>query len=444
MAKMDWNEAQLGDDTVDSAGMGLQWMVGTVVKPDQVKLEEKLQAVRQQFASRVEAAKPGEDWFAEVRRTASQKKAMNSVRILAPTGDLGYVPEEQLQAAIDAGAKVMTPDDMRQMRREIFMQHGIFRERAPAAGEAEAAVDRQVFEARDDESSLPRRIPLALQIEQPQSRRSRRRLTSFSMRETPERSSSTFTVRWEIAPLRYLARHAGVQAVSFLLAGLLIGVIAAGVIGFKFGFDRQREVYEQLIATLEDDREAARNEARVFRSLLISSDLKSEAEANLGDVGAARTAPLSGEGSSTLPHTSPKAASAPLLQGRTRTRPRSTSRRSCWFNQVTQGFEHPADQDRCAGRCHRARTSSAAKFTTGENTWPVKVGDVVLYRAFGRTVNAIIKAIRRGEVSHLGKNGEPLLTLSFIDPARQLAIAPGQKPSHATSRDADRHRLRRA
>jgi hypothetical protein len=50
------------------------------------------------------------------------------VRVLAPTGRLGYVPEENLAAAIAAGAKVMTPDDMRALRQEIFMQHGIFKE----------------------------------------------------------------------------------------------------------------------------------------------------------------------------------------------------------------------------------------------------------------------------------------------------------------------------
>lgn len=63
MAKVDWNEAQLGDDTIDSAGMGLQHLIGSTTKPDAVKLEEQFQAVRQRFAARVEEAKPGEDWF---------------------------------------------------------------------------------------------------------------------------------------------------------------------------------------------------------------------------------------------------------------------------------------------------------------------------------------------------------------------------------------------
>ena len=51
---------------------------------------------------------------------------------------------------------------------------------------------------------------------------------------------------------------------SWLLAGLLIGVLGAG----WFGFERQREVYEQLVRTLENDRDAARNESKVFRGLL--------------------------------------------------------------------------------------------------------------------------------------------------------------------------------
>jgi hypothetical protein len=44
---------------------------------------------------------------------------------------------------------------------------------------------------------------------------------------------------------------------------------------------------------------------------------------------------------------------------------------------------------------------------------PVKVGDAVLYSAFGRVVLALVLAAREGEVSHLGQGGEPLLTLAF-------------------------------
>ena len=48
-----------------------------------------------------------------------------------------------------------------------------------------------------------------------------------------------------------------------------------------------------------------------------------------------------------------------------------------------------------------------------------KVGDVVLYSAFGRTVNAIVLKAGPTQPSHAGKNGEDSLTLLFIDPARE-------------------------
>lgn len=63
MAKLDYDGTQVGDDPVDSAGMGLQWMIGTVEKPDEVKRDEEFHAIRQRFAARVEQSKPGEDWF---------------------------------------------------------------------------------------------------------------------------------------------------------------------------------------------------------------------------------------------------------------------------------------------------------------------------------------------------------------------------------------------
>ena len=50
------------------------------------------------------------------------------VRIMAPTGELGYVPEENLAEALAAGARVMTPEDMRSMNEQIDGQH-----RDPAA-----------------------------------------------------------------------------------------------------------------------------------------------------------------------------------------------------------------------------------------------------------------------------------------------------------------------
>lgn len=62
--KVDWIENGIGDDPYDSARMGLQEMLGGVVKPARVVLEEKLQAVRQGWVPEVKIAKPGEvDFF---------------------------------------------------------------------------------------------------------------------------------------------------------------------------------------------------------------------------------------------------------------------------------------------------------------------------------------------------------------------------------------------
>lgn len=78
MAKKDWTEAEIGDDPVDSAGVGLQWMIGTSTKPDSVKLEERLQGVREQFANRAAAVapvKPGENWASKFGgRSATKAK----------------------------------------------------------------------------------------------------------------------------------------------------------------------------------------------------------------------------------------------------------------------------------------------------------------------------------------------------------------------------------
>ncbi len=52
-----------------------------------------------------------------------------NVRILAPTGELGSIPEDQVEAAVAAGAKVMTPADMRALRQSVFMEHTVFDER---------------------------------------------------------------------------------------------------------------------------------------------------------------------------------------------------------------------------------------------------------------------------------------------------------------------------
>lgn len=92
MAKLDHNEAQIGDDPVDSAGVGLQWMLGRTVKPDRVKEEEKLADTRRQFAARaatrplpppIEAppgADPKEEFFKRFGGSAAKKKPIDPRR----------------------------------------------------------------------------------------------------------------------------------------------------------------------------------------------------------------------------------------------------------------------------------------------------------------------------------------------------------------------------
>ncbi len=74
MLKIDWNEATVGDDPVDSAAMGLQWMIGSAVKPDAVKLEEQIQSIRERFAARVSPETPGTDWFQQFGGKAATNK----------------------------------------------------------------------------------------------------------------------------------------------------------------------------------------------------------------------------------------------------------------------------------------------------------------------------------------------------------------------------------
>jgi hypothetical protein len=57
------------------------------------------------------------------------RKRLEGIRILAPTGVLGTVPEEKLEEAVAAGAVVMTPEKMREMRQAIFMEHTVFDEK---------------------------------------------------------------------------------------------------------------------------------------------------------------------------------------------------------------------------------------------------------------------------------------------------------------------------
>lgn len=51
------------------------------------------------------------------------------MRVMAPDGTLGEVPAENVQAAIAAGGRVMTPSDLRNMYHQIFMEHSLFQEK---------------------------------------------------------------------------------------------------------------------------------------------------------------------------------------------------------------------------------------------------------------------------------------------------------------------------
>lgn len=55
------------------------------------------------------------------------------------------------------------------------------------------------------------------------------------------------------------------------------------------------------------------------------------------------------------------------------------------------------------------------------------LSEVVLYTAQGRTQAALVLSARVGEVSHLGKNGEPLLTLAIVK--QPAPNAPHKRPT---------------
>jgi hypothetical protein len=74
----------------------------------------------------------------------------------------------------------------------------------------------------------------------------------------------------------------------------------------------------------------------------------------------------------------------------------------------------------------------------------VKVGDVVLYTALGRTLNALVLKVT-AVASHEGADGEPTLSLAFIDQEREagakanrvgpLQEKPGYFPTVYTEHD---------
>jgi hypothetical protein len=50
------------------------------------------------------------------------------VRVIGTDGNFYRIPQEHVPAAVEAGGRVMTPDDMRALRQTVFMEHGIFKE----------------------------------------------------------------------------------------------------------------------------------------------------------------------------------------------------------------------------------------------------------------------------------------------------------------------------
>jgi hypothetical protein len=115
---------------------------------------------------------------------------------------------------------------------------------------------------------------------------------------------------------------------SWLLLGLLLGVIGAG----WYGFERQSAVYEQLLRVLENDRDAARNEAKVFRGLLFPVLNKVEA---VSEDAAKRSSQPSGEG-----RNSGSVASSQTASVSPRRRPRFIPSR-VWFNMLRKNTNTP-------------------------------------------------------------------------------------------------------
>ena len=52
-------------------------------------------------------------------------------RMMAPDGTLGEVPAEQVEAAIAAGAKVMTNEDLARMHNRMFLAQKFFEQKHP-------------------------------------------------------------------------------------------------------------------------------------------------------------------------------------------------------------------------------------------------------------------------------------------------------------------------
>lgn len=49
--------------------------------------------------------------------------------MVSTTGHLGYIPEDKVEEAKADGFRVIGPDEMRALRQQIFMEHGLFQQR---------------------------------------------------------------------------------------------------------------------------------------------------------------------------------------------------------------------------------------------------------------------------------------------------------------------------
>lgn len=50
------------------------------------------------------------------------------MRVMAPDGSLGEVPEDQIEAALAAGGRLMTSADLKEMFNRLHLEHSLFKE----------------------------------------------------------------------------------------------------------------------------------------------------------------------------------------------------------------------------------------------------------------------------------------------------------------------------
>ena len=89
-----------------------------------------------------------------------------------------------------------------------------------------------------------------------------------------------------------------------MILGLVISIVLCGLIAW-YAFREQGRRYQQIITILTNDRDAARNEAKVFRNLLFPVMAKAEGAASTVDSAA------SGEGRVVAGKVAPSVVAAP-------------------------------------------------------------------------------------------------------------------------------------